>query len=152
MDGKEMENQQEGNNMMRILERMLQEQQAMLEVVAVVEWLVQRNMQFNRKEVSRYLRDYTAEMMWLGISEELQVTSFNLATTDGLQGSIHRYHKKIRHGRHLKMRCRRHTLSRTPPRKHREIQRLGRHTRQGAKVLDVLSTFESWFTRLYTRE
>ena len=88
MDGKEMENQQEGNNMMRILERMLQEQQAMLEVVAVVEWLVQRNMQFNRKEVSRYLRDYTAEMMWLGISEELQVTSFNLATTDGLQGTL----------------------------------------------------------------
>ena len=75
MGGKEMENQQEANNMMRILERMLQEQQAMLEVLAIVEWLVQRNMQFNRKEVSRYLRDYTAEMMWWGISEELQVTS-----------------------------------------------------------------------------
>ena len=37
MGDKEMENQQEANNMMRILERMLQEQQAMLEVLAIVE-------------------------------------------------------------------------------------------------------------------
>ena len=42
MGGKEMENQQEANDMVRMFEWMLQEQRTMLEVVAAVERLVQR--------------------------------------------------------------------------------------------------------------
>ena len=88
--GKEMENQPEANNMMMMFERMLQEQRAMSEIAAAVERLVQRIGQFNGKDVSRYLRDYKAEMIRCGISEGLQVTSFNRVATDGLQASIHR--------------------------------------------------------------
>ena len=62
--GKEMENQQEVmNTMMTMFERMLDEQRAMSEITTVVKRLVQRNRQFNGKDVSRYLRDYKAEMM-----------------------------------------------------------------------------------------
>ena len=75
--------------MMMMFERMLQEQRAILEIASVVERLVQRNGQFNGKDVSRYLRDYKAEMLQCGISEELQVTSFNQVATNGLQASIH---------------------------------------------------------------
>ena len=77
MGGKEMENQQEANDMVRMFERMLQEQRAMLEVVAAVKRLVQQNEQFNGKDVSHYLRDYKVEMLRCGISEEVQVTFFN---------------------------------------------------------------------------
>ena len=87
--GKEMENQLDASNMMMMFEWMLQEQCAMSEIAATVERLVQQNWQFNRKDVSRYLRDYKAEMLRCGISEGLQVTSFNRSVTDGLQGSIH---------------------------------------------------------------
>ena len=55
----------------------------------MVEWLVQRDWHFNGKDVSHYLRDYKLEMLWRGISEGLQVLSFNRVATDGLQGSIH---------------------------------------------------------------
>ena len=75
--------------MMMMFERMLQEQRSMSEIAAAVERLVQRNGQFNGKDVSRYLRDYKAEMLRCGISEGLQVTSFNRVATDGLQASIH---------------------------------------------------------------
>ena len=92
--GKEMENQPGANNMMAMFERMLQEQRATSEIAAVVERIVQRNMQFNGKEVSRYLRDYKAEMLRCGISEGLQVTSFNRVATDGLQASIHGLRQK----------------------------------------------------------
>ena len=61
--GKEMENQPEASNMMMMFERMLQEQRSMSEIVAVVERLVQRNGQFNSKDVSHYLRDYKVEML-----------------------------------------------------------------------------------------
>ena len=44
--------------------------------------------------MSRYLRDYKAEMLLCGISEGLQVTSFNWVATDGLQGSIHGIRQK----------------------------------------------------------
>ena len=50
MGGKDMENKQEANNMMRMFEQILQEQRAMSEVVAAVEWLVQRNGKFNGKD------------------------------------------------------------------------------------------------------
>ena len=75
--------------MMMMFERMLQEQRAMSEIAASVERLVQRNGQFNGKDVSRYLRDYKAKMLRCGISEGLQVTSFNRVATDGLQATIH---------------------------------------------------------------
>ena len=84
-----MENQPGATNMMMMFERMLQEQRAMSEIAASVERLVQRNGQFNGKDVSRYLRDYKAEMLRCGISEGLQVTSFNRVATDGLQATIH---------------------------------------------------------------
>ena len=64
-----MENQLEASNMMMMFERMLQEQRAMSEIVAIVERLVQRNGQFNGRDVSQYLRDYKAEMLRCGISE-----------------------------------------------------------------------------------
>ena len=88
--------------MMMMFERMLQEQRAMTEIAASVERLVQRNGQFNRKDVSWYLRDYKAEMLRCGISEGLQVTSFNRVATDGRQKSIHGLRQKIQHGRRLR--------------------------------------------------
>ena len=39
--------------------------------------------------VSRYLRNYKEEMLRYGISERLQVISFNRVATDRLQESIH---------------------------------------------------------------
>ena len=50
---------------------------------------MQRNGQFNGKDVSRYLRDYKEEMLRCRISEGLQVISFNGVASDGLQASIH---------------------------------------------------------------
>ena len=88
--GKEMENQQEAmSTMMMMFERMLQEQREMSEITTIVQRLVQRNRQFNGKDVSGYLRDYKAEMLRYGISERLQVTSFNRVAMDELQESIH---------------------------------------------------------------
>ena len=63
LGGKEMENQPKASNMKMMFERMLQEQRAMSKIAAAVERLVQRNGQFNRKDVSHYLRDYKAEML-----------------------------------------------------------------------------------------
>ena len=83
-----MENQPGASNMM-MFERMLQEQRSMTEIETTVEELVQRNGQFNGKDVSRYLWDYKEEMLRCGILEGLQVTSFNRVGTDGLQASIH---------------------------------------------------------------
>ena len=82
--GKEMENQPEASNMMIMFEQMLQEQCAMSEIAVAIERLVQRNGQFNGKDVSLYLRDYKGEMLWCEISEGLQVASFNRVATDRL--------------------------------------------------------------------
>ena len=68
---KEMEYQPEASNMMMMFERMLQEQRSMSEIAATVERLVQRNGQFNSKDVSRYLRTYKAEILRCGILEGL---------------------------------------------------------------------------------
>ena len=69
-----MEKQQEAmSTMMMMFERMLQEQREMSEITKVVQRLVQQNGEFDGKEVSRYLRDYKAEMLRYGISERLQV-------------------------------------------------------------------------------
>ena len=83
-----MENQPEANNMMAMFERMLQEQCVISGIVARVERLMQWNGKFNGKDVPRYLRDYKEEMLRCGISEGLQVTSFNRVATDGLAPSI----------------------------------------------------------------
>ena len=80
-----MENQQEAmSTMMMMFERMLQEQRVMSEITAAVKRLVQRNGQFNGKDMLGYLRDYKAEMLQYGISERLQVISFNRVATDEL--------------------------------------------------------------------
>ena len=84
-----MENQQKAINMMVMFERMLQDYREMSEITTVVQRLVQQNGQFNGKQVSTYLRDYKAEMLRYGISERLQVISFNRVATDELQESIH---------------------------------------------------------------
>ena len=85
-----MENQQTASMMMMMFERMLQEQREMSEITTVVQQLVQRNGQFEGKDVSHYLRDYKAEMLRYGISERLQVISFNRVATDELQESLHK--------------------------------------------------------------
>ena len=87
--GKEMENQPEANNMMAMFEQMGQDQRAMSEIAATVQWVVQRKGQVNGKDVSRYLRDDKEEMLRCGISEGLQRSSFNRVATEGLKGSIH---------------------------------------------------------------
>ena len=87
--GKEMENQQKEINMMMMFEWMLQEQREMSEITTVVQRLVQRNGQFNGKDVSGYLREYKAKMLRYGISGRLQVTFFNWVASDELQESIH---------------------------------------------------------------
>ena len=67
-----MENQQEAmSTMMMMFERMLPEQREMSEMTMVVQRLVQRNEQFNGKEVLTYLQVYKAEMLQYGISERL---------------------------------------------------------------------------------
>ena len=86
-----MENQQEAMNMMMMMiKRMQEEQHTMSEMKSAVVRLVQRNGEFDGKDVSRYLCEYKAEMMRCGIPEGLQVTSFNRVVTDELQERIHK--------------------------------------------------------------
>jgi hypothetical protein len=85
---KEMENQLAEINMMVLFERMFQEQRAQLEVASMVEWIVKRNGEFNRKDVSRYLRDYRPQMLRCKIWEGYQVIAFNRVATDRLQASL----------------------------------------------------------------
>jgi hypothetical protein len=85
---KDMENQPAEINMMVLFERMLQEQRAQSEAASTFERIVKRNGEFNQKDVSRYLRDYKAQMLWCGISEGYQVIAFNRVTTDHLQVSL----------------------------------------------------------------
>ena len=76
-------------NMMMMFKWMLQEQWEMWEIMMVVQRYVQRKGQFNGADVSHILREYKAEMLRYGISERLQVISFNRVATDELQESIH---------------------------------------------------------------
>ena len=85
-----MENQEKASIMMMMFEKMLQEQREMSEITTVIQRLVQRNGQFGGKDLSCYLRDYKVEMLRYGISEKLQVISFNRVATDELQESIHK--------------------------------------------------------------
>jgi hypothetical protein len=54
----------------------------------VVERIVKCNGEFNGKDVSRYLRDYKAQMLRCGISEGYQVIAFNRVAADCLQASL----------------------------------------------------------------
>ena len=74
--------------MMLMFGRMFQVQCAVSEVGPVVEQLVQRHEQFHGKDMSRYYWDYKVEMLRCGISEGLQVLSFNRVVTDGLHWNI----------------------------------------------------------------
>jgi hypothetical protein len=85
---KELENQPAEINMMVLFERMLQEQRAQSEAASAVERIVKRNGEFNGKDVSRYLRDYKAQMLRCGISENYQVIAFNRVATDHLQTTL----------------------------------------------------------------
>ena len=119
-----MENPQESNNMMAMFER-IQEQRAMSEIVAAVERLVQRNGQFNRKDVLRYLRDYKAEILRCGISKGLKLTSFNQVATDGLQGSIHGIRQQNPTWEAFKEAVRPSSPLRTPPRQRGGDSKIG---------------------------
>ena len=88
--------------MMTVFEQMLQEQHAMLEVVATVERLMQQNEQFNGKDASRYLRDYKAGILRCGILEGLHPLIGWLQIS--FKGASMRYGNKIRLGRPLKKR------------------------------------------------
>jgi hypothetical protein len=82
-----MENQPAEINMKVLFERMLREQRAQSEAVSAVERIVKHNGEFNGKDVSRYLRDYRAQMLRCGILEVI-VIAFNRVATDCLQASL----------------------------------------------------------------
>ena len=76
--------------MMMMIKRMQEEQHTMSEMKSAVVRLVQRNGEFDGKDVSRYLHDYKTEMMRCGIPEGLQVISFSRVATDELQERIYK--------------------------------------------------------------
>ena len=130
--------------MMTVFEQMLQEQHAMLEVVATVERLMQQNEQFNGKDASRYLRDYKAEILRCGILEGLHPLIGWLQIS--FKGASMRYGNKIRLGRPLKKRWKRHsTLLKTPPSQCGGDSRLGGNTRKWAEVSRSVSQVVSKF-------
>ena len=151
--GKEMENQQQANNMMAMFERMLQEQRAMSEILAAVERPVQRNGQFNGRDVSRYLRDYKAEMLRCRISEGLQVTSFNRVATDGLQGSIHGLQQQNPTWEAFEEALKTmFAIEDSSKATRRGFEDWVETPNKGMKVLDVFSAFESRFGSLSARD
>ena len=138
--------------MMMMFKRMLQDQHSMSEIAAAVEWLMQRNGQFNGKDVSHYFRD-CEEMLRCGISEGLQVTSFNRVATNGLQRSIHGIRQQNSTWEAFE----------EAPKTTFAIENSSKATRRGfkdwvetpdkgLKVLDVFSAFESRFGRFSARD
>ena len=144
MGSKDMENQQEANNMMTMFEQMLQEQHTMSEVALVVERLVQQKGKFNGKDMSRYLWDYKAEMMWCGISEGLQVTSFNQVATNRLQGSIHKIRQqKLMWAAFEETMKTTYVIENSSKAMRRGFEDWVETLEKGLKVLEVFSRFES---------
>ena len=152
--GKEMENQQEAmSTMMMMFERMLQEQREMSEITTLVQRLVQRNGQFNGKDVSRYLRDYKAEMLWCGISEGVLVTSFNRVATDGLQASIHGIRQQNPTWEAFEEALKTtFTIEDSSKATRRGFEDWVKTPDKKFKVLNVFSAFESRFGRLSARD
>ena len=83
-----MATQPESIGMLTMFERILQEQRTMTELGAAIDRLIQRNGPFDGRDVSRYMRDYKAEMVRCGVSEALRVSAFSRIATDGLQEKI----------------------------------------------------------------
>ena len=139
--------------MMMMFERMLQEQRSMSEIAASVERLVQRNGQFNGKDVSRYLRDYKAEMLRCRISEGLQVTSFNRVATDGLQASIHGIQQQNPRWEAFEEALKAtFAIEDSSKATRRGFEDWVEAPDKGLKVVDVFSAFESRFGRLSARD
>jgi cell pole-organizing protein PopZ len=67
----EMATQPEVITMLMMFERMLQEQRTMTELGAAIDRLIQRNGQFDGRDVSHNMQDYKAEMVSCGVSEML---------------------------------------------------------------------------------
>ena len=61
----------------------------MSKITKIVDRLVQQNAQFGGKDVIGFIFDYKEGMLRCGISDGMQVISFNRISTNGLQGSIH---------------------------------------------------------------
>ena len=139
--------------MMMMFECMLQEQSSMLEIAAAVERLMQRNGKFNRKDVSRYLRDYKAEMLRCGISEGLQVTSFNRVATDGLQATIHGLRQQNPTWEAFEEELKRtFAIKDSSKATRRGFEDWVEMPDKGLKVVDVFSAFESRIGRLSARD
>jgi hypothetical protein len=125
----------------------------MSEIATVAKRLVRRNGQFNGKDVSRYLRDYKAEMLRCKIPEGLQVTSFSRVAADELQASIHGIQQQ-----NLRWEAFEETLKTTfAVRDSSKTTRRGfedwvETPDKGLKVVDVLSAFETRFGRLSARD
>ena len=135
-----------------MFEWMRQEQRAMLEISVVVERLVQRNGQFNGKDVSRYLQDYKAEMLRCRASEGLQVTSFNRVATDGLQGSIHGLQQQNPTWEAFEEALKTtFAIEDSSKATRRGFNDWVETPDKGLKVLDMFSTFKSRFKRLSAR-
>ena len=92
-------------------------------------------------------------MLWCGISEELQVTSFNRVATDGLEGSIHGLRQQNptweAFEEALKTTFAIEDFSKAT---RRGFEDGVKTADKGMKVLDVFSAFESRFGRLSARD
>ena len=126
---------------------------AKIAVPPSVERLAQRNGQFNGKDVSRYLRDYKAEMLRCGISEGLQVTSFNRVATDGLQATIHGLRQQNPTWEAFEEELKRtFAIEDSSKATRRGFADWVEMPDKGLKVVDMFPAFESRFGRLSARD
>ena len=99
--------------------------------------------------MSCYLRDYKAEMLRCGISEGLQVTSFNRVATDGLQASIHGIRQQNPTWEEFEQVLKTtFAIEDSSKETWRRFENWVETPDKELKVVDVLSSFESRFGRL----
>ena len=114
---------------------------------------MQWHRQFNGKDVSSYLRDYKSEMLRCGISEGLQMLSFNRVATDELEGSIHEIRNQhptwTTFEEALKST---YSMEDTSKATRRGFEDWVEMPKQGMKVLEVFTDFEKRFGRLSARD
>jgi hypothetical protein len=149
---KEMENQPAEINMMVLFERMLQEQRAQSEAASAVEWIVKRNGEFNGKDVSRYLRDYKAQMLRCGISEGYQVIAFNRVATDRLQASLRELPQHPTWPAFEAAMKTAYAMEDSSKPTRRGFEDWVDTPNKGLKVIEVFSEFEDRFGMLWTRD